>query len=540
MNSSQEVFPLKKKVGAIEWKLLVFLVLVMDVKLAVKLFAIVFIYILQPNFRFGFSIKHPRLPLFYLSVILIAVFNFFIYQNFSANYAMLMLSGLLIWTACILVIHQLNLFVERTDTAVLHNTLLAFFVLNIVFSLFNLSAILLDIGFRNPFEYQGQYQKYFINTGDYIKGLTADTSTTNALINCFGIVYFLYRKKYLLVLACMATLLMTASNFSNIILLLVLAGIFLFKSTKEQKSIIVVCITLLVIFFSKISPQNDTYVTETINKYIPLKRANRIVPQEIIPIRDRPDSLLTPDSRKEKIAVLFLDSLAWERIKRNSIPGKKVNGSVKRPEIPKDNIHTALFQWKRDTTLFQRQMLSYIYNQPGTALIKYDEALPGKIIAFRQSCNFLRDHPKKIIFGDGMGNFSSKLAFRATGLKIAGGFPSKFIYCNPDFLSNHLSLYAYFFSKPAELHSIIHNPASVYDQLLTEYGLVGIAALPICYIGFFFRYLKKLSYGLPVLIMLLAFFLVDYWFEQVSIVVLFELMMFINIKEYTKLIMKDE
>ena len=164
---------------------------------------------------------------------------------------------------------------------------------------------------------------------------------------------------------------------------------------------------------------------------------------------------------------------------------------------------------------------------------KYDKYTVGKVLGLKESIYFLTSHPATLIAGNGMGNFSSKLAFRATGLKINGTFPQRFTYCSPAFLNNHLSLYTYFFSKHADVHSIINNPASVYDQLLTEYGLLGLIAFPVYYAGFFLKQFKKLTYGLPLLIMLLAFFMVDYWFEQLSVAVLFELMMFINIKEYT-------
>ncbi len=140
----------------------------------------------------------------------------------------------------------------------------------------------------------------------------------------------------------------------------------------------------------------------------------------------------------------------------------------------------------------------------------------------------------KILSGDGIGNFSSKLAYKATGLKMAGSFPSGLTYLNTDFLYNHFSLYVYFSLKPAESHSIIHSPASVYDQLMTEYGLIGIIAFTIYYIGFFGRQWKSLTYGLPVIAILLSFFLVDYWFEQLSIVILFEFLMFLDMKEHSK------
>ncbi len=235
MNTSQGVLFTKKPAYAIEWKLLVFLILIMDVKLAVKGLALIFIFLTQPNFKFGFDIKNSRLPLFYPIVICVAIFDFILFPDFSSNYLLVALTGILIWVACILAIHQVKLLVERTDIEILHNTIAAFFILNIFCSLVNLSTILFEIGLRNPYLYQGQYQKYYINTGDFIKGISFDTSTTNAVINCFGIIYFLFRNKYTLALASIITLILTASNFGNICLALILITVFVFKSNQGTK-----------------------------------------------------------------------------------------------------------------------------------------------------------------------------------------------------------------------------------------------------------------------------------------------------------------
>ncbi len=53
MNTSQGVLFNKKPAYAIEWKLLVFLILIIDVKLTVKGLALIFIFLTQPNFKFG-------------------------------------------------------------------------------------------------------------------------------------------------------------------------------------------------------------------------------------------------------------------------------------------------------------------------------------------------------------------------------------------------------------------------------------------------------------------------------------------------------
>ncbi|CAN5892097.1 hypothetical protein BH11BAC4_BH11BAC4_05460 [soil metagenome] len=538
MNNRLSAFISKKAVNAIEWKLLIFLVLFMDVKLVVKLAAIVLIFILQPDFKFGFNIKNSRLPVFYLLMPATAVLNWLLYQNFSLDYSLVLLTGVLFWVASILAIQQVKLFVEKTPVETLHDTLVLFFIINIAFSLLNLAAIFWEIGLQNPFRYQGEYQKYFINTGDHIKGLSFDSSTTNALINSFGIIYFLYRKIYLLTLACMATLILTASNFTNLVMLLVLLLIFVFRSSKEQKSIMTVCIFMLVIFLAKFSPQNDSYITENFKNYFLKKEARSHPAVREIPIRERPDSLLNTESRKEKIAVLFLDSLERAHLGIQAAIEKTavvslVNEQNIRPQIPGDSIHTPAFQSRKDTTIVQRQLIAYVNTHSNDPVVSAAEveALPGKIISFIQSIHFFRSHPGKLLTGEGAGNFSSKLAFRATGLKMSGGYPQKFIYCDTDFANNHLALYAAFFTKTEGSHSIIHSPASVYDQVFTEYGLLGIGSFLFFYIGFFLRHIKKLSYGIPVLLIMIAAFTVDYWFEQLSIVVLFELMIFLDIKE---------
>ena len=337
----------------------------------------------------------------------------------------------------------------------------------------------------------------------------------------------------------MATLLLTASNFSNLVLLLAFAGIFLLNSTREQKSIKVICAAMMIIFFIKCSPQNESYVSDTISKFFFQTRKTIPAGREI-PIRDRPDSLLTAETRKEKIATLYLDSLEREHNKQSFIVGKPLTPApLVKPGIPKDSIHTASFQWKRDTTLFQHQLLAYIEKNIADPFSGYNKAVPGKMLALKESVHFLQKQPRKIITGDGAGNFSSKLAFRATGLKMAGAFPAQLTWCNADFLHNHLSLYAFFFTKHADSHSIIHSPASVYDQLLTEYGVLGLMAFLVFYAWFFFSRTKAGSYGLPLLIMMLAFFAMDYWFEQLSVVILFELMMFTNIKEHSSAIAHD-
>ncbi|MEI9807328.1 MAG: hypothetical protein WDO16_05270 [Bacteroidota bacterium] len=206
-----------------------------------------------------------------------------------------------------------------------------------------------------------------------------------------------------------------------------------------------------------------------------------------------------------------------------------------KPSIPAPNIHTEPYQFKRDTSLFRRSLINFaITNIPAfdTSLGNLQKkSLPGKLIALQQTTRFLKANPVKILTGTGIGRFSSKLAFRATGLQFAGGYPVRFAYVNNDFRDNHLNLYLDYFSKDQQFHSLMNSPDSVYDQLLSEYGLAGIVVFFFFYAGYYTKRYRKKSYGLPLLFLMAGAFAIGYWFEQLSIVIVFELLLLLDIKE---------
>jgi hypothetical protein len=527
-------------VKGINWPLLVFLLLFLNVKLFVKLLAVVLIYIIRPNFKFGFKAKASRLPLFYLGVIAIAAVNWIAFKYFfSAHYNLAFFTGVAFWLLCILAIHQIKLAVDITEPAVLHRTITVFFVLNALVSFANILFIILKIKEINPYTYQGNYQEYFLNTGDYIKGITFDVSITNAVIAAFGVIYYLFRQNIKMLLLCMLVLLLAASNTVNIMLFAVLILAFIFRSTRVQKSMIVVCLMMLVTFMVKVSPQNMYYIDKMYNKMVYNKNVSfDPVPVKEVRITTIPDSLLNTYQKQQKIAQFYLDTLSLKLEKEYQAKHIKIPeplGMVKY-ELPKDSIHTAMFQPREDTDLMQQKLITFIAQhqnnlhlatQPQTN----NRIIPGKVITFRQTALFLKNHPAKVLTGDGMGNFSSKLAFRSTSLGIAGGYPVKYAFISPDFLTNHLDVYLNFFSRRTGMHSVTNSPDSVYDQLLGEYGLAGLVVFLVFYIGYFLRQRRYLSYGLPLLLFVGCVFFTDYWFEQLSIVVLLELLLLADIRE---------
>jgi hypothetical protein len=532
----------KKLKTLIDWKLLVLLLLFLDVKMVIKVPAIVLVYVLQPNFNFGFKLKNSRLPLFYLFISALAIVAMVINKSYlNSNYFLVLFTGIGFWLLCVLAIHKVKLTVEQQQPKVIHQTIVVFFIINALFSALNLFKIIWEIGEINPYIYQGLYQKYFMGTGDYIKGVTFDTSTTNAILNTIGVIYFLIKKQYPMLILCMIVLIFTASNFSNIMLISILTVLFIFKSSRDQKSMIVICLFLLIVFMVKISPQNNKYVNETFERVFDKNWDEKLnnVQTKPIPLREKPDSILTPEEKKEKFVTLHLDSLNLLQnpinvslTKNNKTLIKDENGRIL---LPQDSIHTPTFQSIKVPLKIQEPMLLFIENHSVSLPYSSKRAsippFPGKAIGLLQSVHFFINHPSKIIVGNGMGNFSSKLAFRTTNLGITGNYPKKYTYINNSFLTNHLDVYLYFFSKQPGYHSITNSPFSGYDQLLSEYGIIGLLLFFIFYIGYFLKDFRKLTYGIPLLCLLLGIFFIDYWFEQLSVLILFELMLLLNIKE---------
>lgn len=544
MHLNKKIIPsfLLNKPVSIDWKLLLFLLLFLNVKLLIKVAAVFIMYVMRPDFKFGFKFTGSRLPLFYAVIMGIGFLNWLLsglVGNF--NYDLVFITGILFWVLCILAIHQIKLAIELNDPAIIHRTILVFFILNALVSLAVYTGIVWEIGTINPYRYQGNFQKYFISTGDYIKGISYDTSTTNAVLNAFAVIYFLTIGKNVPTLLCMAVLLLTGSNITSILLCLVLIFIFICRSSKDQKSMIIVCLLMLIVFFVKISPQNNNYVIATYQRIFNQKVKISKTAISTIPITQKPDSILTPDERKDKIALLYMDSINLSLYNKNqgkmeTAHGEKLKYDLKeKPTIPADSIHTPTFQHKDYVSEVEKNMLQFSkknYNIISSETKKINRPkLPGKLSAIQQTWQYFYKHPYKILTGTGIANFSSKLAFRATTLKIAGNYPQQYAYINDDFKFNHLKIYMYYFTGNEEIHSIANSPNNTYDQLMSEYGLAGLFAFPFLYIGFFIKQTKKLTYGIPIILLMLGVFFFDYWFEQLSVVVLFELLLLSNMKE---------
>ena len=521
--------------------LLLFLVLFMNVKILVKL-AVIFIFLILSLKRTVVKeFLQQHFAWFYISMILLCIVAPFLYLGeISEDFIVIVMAGIGGWLVCLGAAYFIFQSVQATGMTRLHNTIQAFFLLNAIVTFGQLLFIMWDAGTLNPYTYQGMNQKYFIGTGDLLRGISFDVSTTNATINAFAVLYFLDQRKMGLLLCCMAALLLTASNFTTIFLMIVLFFLFVFKSDRVQKSMIILCTCMLVIFLARVSPQNKHYLKYVYQK-LTHSRIDTIPPDIGKPsISTIPDSMLDIEGKRKKTAMLYLDSLRLVyRENRNTIPvsSPTVQQTVAvetRPSIPKPNIHTAAYQRNRDTTQQQKKLIDFaIHNIPAFDTSQeyiQQQPLPGKFRAYRQTFQYLANHPQFLFTGVGPGQFSSKLAFRATGMELSGRYPGRWIYVNPAFRDNHLGIYMDYFSKDMEGHSIVNSPDSVYVQLISEYGLAGLIAFLLLYVRYFTTAINKRSYALPVLLLMSAVLLAGYWFEQFSIFIVFELMMLMHLK----------
>jgi hypothetical protein len=520
---------------SLSWPLLLLLIGVINVKLVVKIIVLLSYLIIYRKELLPNKEKIPAFIWFYASMICIGTVNFFLAGDLlNKNYLVVVLLGIGFWGLCIAASLIAKMLIEKTATTKITATIKFFFQLNFLITAFQLFIIMIDAGALNPYTYQGQYQKYFISTGDRMTGISFDISTTNAILSAFGVFYFLYRQQFVMLLLCMITLLATGSNFIFLLTLASFFVIFLFSSNRLQKSSIILCLALFVIFLARVSPQNNRYANTVLSEKVMERKINA----DQLSIA-KTESTSGIENQKLQIARSYIDSINAAH-KNNPIPEPQNNlvASVipdKKPTIPTDNIHSAPFQRKKDSTGVQKKLLGFMKENgilpDSSTSPKNQNNRAGKLISFRQTYQYLVTNPRYILSGTGIGNFSSKLAFRATGLNIAGSYPPAFSYVNAAFNTNHLHLYLQYFSEDAEKHSLLNSPDSAADQLLAEYGILGILSFLLLYIGYFLKTTSASIYALPALILLAGSLLTGYWFEQLSIVIIFEVLMLLHVKQ---------
>lgn len=469
---------MKNYLRGLDWPLLIFLLLLLNVKFYIKAVAIIFAIILHRRTVFSIGRLAPEQK-FYGVMIALALLNLLLsFTSLSMPSLLAFCLGSAYWLLAMMAAWHIRLFVEQGEPEKMHRTLSLFFLLNTLVILLVFTGICIRTGTLNPYTYEGEHRKYFISTGDHMTGIGFDGSVTTALISAFGFLYFLYRKKNINAVLCLITMLLATSNLIDLLLAGVLAFAFFFRTSRLQKMIIGSSLLIMVIFFLEVSPENNRYAAKLIGQaygkfpYIPA----------------------TP------------------------LPRPRMNDYVEGNEI--------IAKRKADSALLTSL---YTPSKRDSIMERHHEwDFSGRYIAWKELKDFFVKYPGKLLLGAGMGNFSSRLAFKTAGLGIDGRYPKELQYISPFFRDNYLFLYLFYHTREEGAHSVINKPDSVYGQILAEYGLVGFGCFILLYGLRFWRRAPRSSYGLPLLLLLGGAFFTEYWFEQLSIVILFELLILLD------------
>lgn len=156
---------------------------------------------------------------------------------------------------------------------------------------------------------------------------------------------------------------------------------------------------------------------------------------------------------------------------------------------------------------------------------------PRKLVSFKQTFDSWLDSPSKFIFGSGGGKFSSRTAFITAG-EYVSWYPQSLTYISDEFQNNHFPLWNEEVLSIPYKDGTSNQPFSFYNKIIGEYGFIGLI-LFIAYLIIPIRYYKQLSYGRLLFALILAFFLLDYWFEYFSVIIFFELFLYLDIKNKT-------
>lgn len=506
-----------------DWALLLFLVGVTYVKLYVKVAAILFYftYLLYKRYKTpaltGFS-------KFYFVMPVVGTVGTLLHNSFSAEgYWFGWMMSVFNWVLAGITVHFLAASVYNLPKEKILASLKLFFLINALYSLGELGKMIIDSGQIMPYWYWEPTEYYGGSTGDHVKGIMGAISVTNATLCALGTLYFIYNNDFKWAALNLIILLLCTSNLTLILLLATLVGLFLLVRKKKVRLHILSALAIIGIIYPVLSLNNIKYVTAVYDR----EKEKTIVTTQA-PAKSKTDVPYYEQQLSTKRRY-DIDKGTYYRMHKSDSELISYKDELKYIQ----RLGTA--QSQNNTNLkLEPGILKYLIEKwYGVEYTKTPLAFKGggliKIYTHEQTLYYLLTSKRNLLFGAGIGNFSSKQAIKSTGLGMQGNYPTKYIYISDDFLLGHLYSLLYVFSLPIGEHSIINMPNSVYNQIGGEYGLAGIFCLLIWYIGFplrNFKHLKATRYIAPLFMVFLGF---EYWFEMLTVTAIFELFVLMDI-----------
>jgi hypothetical protein len=461
--------------------ILIALCIVAQHSFIVKWFGIILLIIF--NFQALKKFDYKKIPGFYLLIIIIEILKFiFLNESYSIPHLAQFSVGISYWIASMVLCWLVYYTVMNQKN--IDRTLQLITILNFAFSFCQYLRICLIEGTVNPFN-TGHNHPYGISTGDLISGLFQGIHLTNAFVSIFLVFFQLNRQNFKLALLALCCLLLTGNNYATLVLFLCFAVYFVANRTVYNFTRIFYCVIITVLFYVLVTPFNAEYLLEKVlHISATLPNSARDIDKEYEEDKQGYKTINLPDTLHP-----YGDAGAM---------GKKI--TVMRTE--------------NGDTIFD--------------FVKQS----GKVRSYYQTKHYLLSSPAHFLFGSGMGGFSSKLAFNSSGV-MEGSALSKVLpkYQTKAFAQNHKALYSYLKKQHIMFHSESNRPFSVYNQLLGEYGMVGLILFVAFYLWYFLRRIRKNSFALPIFIALLLIINIDYVIEGLSVLLFFETFMFMDIKE---------
>ncbi len=539
---------LKAMVKNIDPVLLLFLIFVLNFRLSFKLIALVGVYLYRPNFKF----KKDGIFYFYFLMAGLAVINFvFVSGDYSYAHLMVLLSGSLIWMACLLCYHQLRLSVDTLDSGKLIKTLEVLTLLNFLVSMFDVVKVMLITKTINPYT-QVSPPPYGISSGDLIGGVYGGMHLVNTIICSLLLVFFVYRGSLLFVVLSLIPFLLTGSNLGTFILGGSLLMMAFLKRGIAFKNYAFFCLAFISLFYIKITPDNQRYMASVLTKAtkqlfgkkeqkqiidsIAVKADTMLIKHDSLPLVLAAVKPLKKELSKEDLIIQYITyrkkilhlQLEEKQAVIDSSLIRRMSVVRKRKEDLAIKLNDYVFFRRDSVARSKSNMAMFEYGR----LKKFDlDRESGKITSFKQTGAYLSGDIKHALFGAGIGSFSSRLAFITSGIvddsRLLMALPH---YETEAFKNNHKAIFKYLMYRDDETHSITNLPFCWYNQLLGEYGLLGLLVFCVFYCFYWLKRFKQLRYGRYLLVAMFGFFFFDYWYERVSVMVIFELLMLLDLK----------
>lgn len=513
------------KSSKVDWIFLLFLAGATNVKLYVKL-AVVILYIFYCLHK-RYTFKVPvSLQWFYILMPFVGFTGALLHNSFdNQNYFPAFLFGSFYWFLAGAVSYLLYITVVNTNKETLRATVKMFFAVNAIISIGELVVMMIDSGHIMPYWYWGPDMYYGGATGDHIFGITANISVTNAMITALGTLYFVINKEIKWALQCAIISMLCTSNLTLIFLLIVLSAIILLWKDRKMKIYAAYIFVLSSAMYPVLTYDNIEYLGTVYTQDIKYKEY----------------------TEAELATIQKITSLEWKKEEMFEVSAttfKQPNNNYYKTRL-NDTFATSYGTTLKYIKLYDRLKTDKTKNifeendikkliQQWYGVRHEDMALstfhnPIKLYTNLQTVDYLMSDMRNLIAGAGIGNFSSKQAIKTTGLGLQGTYPIKKLYASKSFLEYHMYSLLYVLGLPVSEHSIINMPNSVYNQIAGEYGLLGILLFVLLYMGYVWKKKKVLGATIFIVLLTMAFLGFEYWFEMISLTVIFELLVFMKI-----------